>query len=76
LEEAWCEEMLPVRGARSEVCVVIGSSRSSRVAVDVLATGNRGSSYKIALRLTIVGINQVVAFHAGVVVVLVGIRGS
>jgi hypothetical protein len=56
--------------------VVIGSSRSSRVAVDVLATGNRGSSYKIALRLTIVGINQVVAFHAGVVVVLVGIRGS
>jgi hypothetical protein len=28
------------------------------------------------MRLTIVGINQVVAFYAWVVVVLVGIRGS
>jgi hypothetical protein len=36
LEDAWCEEMLPVRGARSEVWVVIGSSRSSRVAVKLL----------------------------------------
>jgi hypothetical protein len=68
--------MLPVRGARSEVWVVIGSSRSSRVAMDVLATGNRSCSYEIALRLTIIGINQVITFHARVVVVLVGIRGS
>jgi hypothetical protein len=44
--------------------------------MDVLATGNRSCSYEIALRLTIIGINQVITFHARVVVVLVGIRGS
>lgn len=75
LEFAWLDEMLPVRGAREEV--LIGSSRSSRVAGDrcqlscVVDFGMRDGIY-----LTIIGINQVVAFNAGVVVVFVGIGGA
>jgi hypothetical protein len=71
---AWFEVMLPVRGARSWT----GSSRSSRVAGrGVSWIFDCGIEFMAAdLWLTIIGINQVVSFHAGVVVVLVRVGGS
>lgn len=69
--------MLPVRGARSEVEVwLMGSSRSSRVAGVEVSCWVLEVCKEYCMCLTVVGINQVIAFYAWVVIVLVGIRGS